>query len=61
MPNTQLDAITSPPVSKEFMEMLEKAFPLKAPRKEDDIESLMWLGGQQEVINYIKHKVGIKG
>jgi hypothetical protein len=34
---------------------LERSFTLRAPREDDTIETLMWHGGQQDVVSWLRH------
>lgn len=44
------------PVPQQLMELLERAFPDKAPRKRDlSIEEALRIVGQQEVMDVIRH------
>lgn len=40
-----------------LMDELEENFPLRSPKLTDSLEHLMWLGGQREVVDYIRSRI----
>jgi hypothetical protein len=49
--------VISKPLTEQLLHDIARSFPLKAPRKDDTIETLMWSGGQQEVVEWIKEYI----
>lgn len=39
---------------EQLLQDIRRSFPLKAPRRDDTIETLMWKGGQQEVVEWVE-------
>ena len=43
-----------PLVSNELIKELEERYPEKSPRPDERYEDLMFLGGQRQVVNFLK-------
>ena len=42
---------------EQLLQEIRRSFPLKAPRQDDTIETLMWKGGQQEVVEWVERYI----
>lgn len=45
-----------PPVTLELVQALRKLFPLKSPKVGETVEKLMFVGGQQSVIEFLEEQ-----